>query len=157
MMNGSYYYPQYAPAQLAPQGFVGDLLGQVGSPIGQFIGGHFGHPALGQQIGGTVGNIAQTFLPFSAAPQFAPQGFFGDVLGAVGAKLQPCGTQQCPCRIMQRNVKRAVIRLPVGIRSNHVNPVKALFLSKANVILKPRGWSNRSFNRIILPFESVGS
>ena len=29
------------------------------------------------------GQIARQYLPFSAAPQFAPQGFFGDLVGAL--------------------------------------------------------------------------
>ncbi|MGJ0511319.1 hypothetical protein, partial [Methylocystis sp.] len=71
----------------APQGIVGDALGAIGAPLGGFIGGRFGNAGLGQTIGGTVGGLAQRFLPFEAAPVFAPQGIVGDALGAIGAPL----------------------------------------------------------------------
>src|SRR5919201_712011 len=81
--------------QLAPQGFFGNLLGQVGQPLGGAIGGLFGQSNLGGQIGGAVGSLGR-FLPFSTDPitaayaqqlaqqqqqQLAPQGFFGNLLG----------------------------------------------------------------------------
>ncbi|MGE4173524.1 MAG: hypothetical protein AB7F41_13715, partial [Methylocystis sp.] len=62
-------------------------LGAIGAPLGGFIGGRFGNAGLGQTIGGTVGGLAQRFLPFEAAPVFAPQGIVGDALGAIGAPL----------------------------------------------------------------------
>jgi hypothetical protein len=87
-------------AQFAPQGFFGNLLGQVGSPLGKAIGGLAGHAGLGQQIGGFAGQLGR-LLPFGVDPQqlmaqqameqqqaqFAPQGFFGNLLGQVGAPL----------------------------------------------------------------------
>ncbi|MBG0793449.1 hypothetical protein IYY11_08645, partial [Methylocystis sp. H62] len=99
---GTYYVPQTAAPGFAPQGFVGDALGAIGAPLGGFIGGRFGNAGLGQTIGGTVGGLAQRFLPFDAGPQqqpvyyyapqsadpsFAPQGFIGDALGAVGGRV----------------------------------------------------------------------
>jgi hypothetical protein len=80
-------------AQLAPQGFFGNLLGQIGQPIGSAVGSLFGQPNLGGQIGGFVGQLGR-FLPFSVDPitaayaqqaqlaqlaQLAPQGFFGNL------------------------------------------------------------------------------
>ena len=84
--------PVFAPQGFAPQGFIGDALGAIGAPLGGVIGGRFGNAGLGQTIGGTVGGLAQRFLPFEAAPVFAPQGFapqgfIGDALGAIGAPL----------------------------------------------------------------------
>ncbi|MGE0196522.1 MAG: hypothetical protein AB7P48_12970, partial [Methylocystis sp.] len=84
---GAYYVPQTAATGFAPQGIVGDALGAIGAPLGGFIGGRFGNAGLGQTIGGTVGGLAQRFLPFEAAPVFAPQGIVGDALGAIGAPL----------------------------------------------------------------------
>ncbi len=100
---GTYYVPQTAAPGFAPQGFVGDALGAIGAPLGGFIGGRFGNAGLGQTIGGTVGGLAQRFLPFDAGPQqayagtyyvpqtaapgFAPQGFVGDALGAIGGPV----------------------------------------------------------------------
>ena len=79
----------YVPQGYAPQGFFGDLLGAVGAPVGGAIGGLFGNARTGQQIGGTLGSLAQQYLPWSAGPSvgYAPQGFFGDLLGAVGAPV----------------------------------------------------------------------
>ncbi|MCQ4191112.1 complement resistance protein TraT, partial [Methylocystis sp. NLS-7] len=79
--------PFEAAPVFAPQGIVGDALGAIGAPLGGFIGGRFGNAGLGQTIGGTVGGLAQRFLPFEAAPVFAPQGIVGDALGAIGAPL----------------------------------------------------------------------
>jgi len=59
--------------QLAPQGFFGNLLGQVGQPLGTAIGSYFGNPNLGGQIGGTAGQFAR-FLPFQAYPGIPLQG-----------------------------------------------------------------------------------
>ena len=77
------FLPFSAAPQMTPYGVVGDLAGQYGGHVGQVIGNHFGHGQLGQQIGNTVGAIAQEFLPFSAMPQQAaqmtPYGIFGDI------------------------------------------------------------------------------
>src|SRR6476659_10157803 len=75
-----------AGQQFAPQGFFGNLLGQVGAPLGSAIGGAFGNQGLGQAIGGAASQLGR-FLPFDAGPQLAPQGFFGNLLGQVGAPL----------------------------------------------------------------------
>src|SRR5438105_13129595 len=75
-----------ATQQLAPQGFFGNLLGQVGAPLGSVVGSALGNQGLGQQIGSVAGQLGR-FLPFDAGPQLAPQGFFGKPLGQVGAPL----------------------------------------------------------------------
>ena len=89
-VNGAAMMPQpvglLAGQQFAPQGFFGNLLGQVGAPLGSAIGSAFGNQGLGQTIGGAAGQLGR-FLPFDAGPQFAPQGFFGNLLGQVGAPL----------------------------------------------------------------------
>lgn len=80
--------------QLAPQGFVGDLIGQIGQPVGGAIGGLFGNAGLGSTIGAAAGQLGR-LLPFSADPmqayvqqgQLAPQGFFGNLLGQIGQPL----------------------------------------------------------------------
>ncbi|MEF3366748.1 hypothetical protein V3H18_09405 [Methylocystis sp. 9N] len=95
-----YYAPQSAAPVFAPQGFVGDALGAIGGPVGGWIGGRFGNAGAGQTIGSTLGGLAQRFLPFEAGPQqpvyyapqsadqaFAPQGFIGDALGAIGGPV----------------------------------------------------------------------
>ncbi|WP_246741628.1 hypothetical protein, partial [Bradyrhizobium aeschynomenes] len=79
------FLPFEAGPQFAPQGFFGNLLGQVGAPLGGAIGGAFGHQGLGNQIGGVAGQLAQRFLPFEAAPEFAPQGYLGNLLGQTGS------------------------------------------------------------------------
>jgi hypothetical protein len=94
-------------AQLAPQGFFGDILGQVGRPLGGAIGTIFGNPVFGGQLGGVVGQLGQRFLPFGVDPmtaayaqqaQLTPQGFFGNpalggqlggVLGHLGQRFVP--------------------------------------------------------------------
>ena len=87
--------PVTGPHQIAPQGFLGNLLGQVGQPLGGAIGSAFGNQGLGSQLGGAVGQLGR-FLPFSVDPlaaalaqqgQLAPQGFFGNLLGQAGQPL----------------------------------------------------------------------
>jgi len=85
MINLAYSAPAAfgAPAprvQLAPQGFFGDLVGHFAPTVGGAIGGLLGHANTGAQVGNVAGNIAR-LLPFSAGPQLAPQGFFGDLVG----------------------------------------------------------------------------
>lgn len=62
-------------AQLAPQGFFGNLLGQIGQPLGGAIGSIFGNQQLGSQLGGAAGQFGR-FLPFQAVPGFPAQGGF---------------------------------------------------------------------------------
>ncbi|MRW91182.1 hypothetical protein GJ699_14395 [Duganella sp. FT80W] len=69
-----------APVQLAPQGFFGDLVGHLAPTVGGALGGLLGHANTGAQIGGVVSNLSH-LIPFSAGPQLAPQGFFGDLVG----------------------------------------------------------------------------
>jgi hypothetical protein len=80
--------------QLEAQGFFGNLLGQVGRPLGSAVGGMLGNRNLGGQIGGIAGQLGR-LLPFEADPmaaayyqqQLDPQGFFGNLLGQVGRPL----------------------------------------------------------------------
>ena len=47
-----------AGGQLAPQGFLGGLIGApLGGLIGKGVGGLFGRPDLGSQIGNIAGGI----------------------------------------------------------------------------------------------------
>ncbi|HYD94057.1 MAG TPA: glycine zipper family protein [Noviherbaspirillum sp.] len=87
----------YAQQQLAPQGWFGNLLSQVGQPLGSAIGGAFGQQGLGSAIGGAAGQLGR-ILPFGLDPisqayaqqqQLAPQGWFGNLLSQVG---QPLGS-----------------------------------------------------------------
>ncbi len=84
--------------QLAPQGMFGNLIGQLGQPLGSAIGGLFGQSGLGSQIGGVAGQLGR-MLPFQTDPmqqawaqqqmaQLAPQGLFGNLIGQLG---QPVG------------------------------------------------------------------
>ena len=95
---------QQGQQQLAPQGFFGNLLGQIGQPLGSAIGGIFGQSGLGGTIGGAAGQLGR-LLPFQVDPMtaaysqqiaqqqaqqhLAPQGFFGNLLGQIG---QPLGS-----------------------------------------------------------------
>jgi hypothetical protein len=79
--------------QLAPAGFFGNLLGQVGQPLGSALGGLLGNRQIGSTIGGIAGGLGR-MLPFDVDPitaayaqqqqQLAPAGFFGNLLGQVG-------------------------------------------------------------------------
>jgi hypothetical protein len=53
--------------QIAPQGWFGNLIGQVGQPLGGAIGGLFGNSGLGSTIGGVAGQLGR-MLPFGADP-----------------------------------------------------------------------------------------
>ena len=53
--------------QLAPQGIFGNLIGQIGQPVGNAIGSLFGQPGVGSAIGGAVGQLAR-LLPFQIDP-----------------------------------------------------------------------------------------
>ena len=82
--------------QLAPQGWFGNLLGQIGQPLGGAIGGIFGHSGIGSQIGGAAGQLGR-LLPFQQDPmqayaqqqQLSPQGWLGNLIGQYG---QPAGS-----------------------------------------------------------------
>ena len=59
--------PMYGGGQLVPQGFFGNLLGQLAGPAGQALGGFFGQPQIGSQIGQAIGGLGH-LLPFQAMP-----------------------------------------------------------------------------------------
>jgi len=59
--------PGYGAGQLAPQGFLGNLLGQLAGPAGQTFGGLFGQPQIGSQIGQVLGGLSH-LLPFQTMP-----------------------------------------------------------------------------------------
>lgn len=89
--------------QLAPQGFFGSLLGQIGQPLGSAVGSIFGNPALGGQLGGAAAQFGR-FLPFNVDPitaayaqqaQLASQGFYGNMPPQFG-QLQPGQFGQSP-------------------------------------------------------------
>src|SRR2546426_12068274 len=69
-------YPSLGGAQLAPQGFFGNLLGQLAGPAGQAFGGLFGQPQIGGQIGQAIGGLGH-LLPFQAVPRTTPAPFAG--------------------------------------------------------------------------------
>jgi hypothetical protein len=58
--------------QLNPQGWLGNMIGQVGRPLGSFIGGQFGNAGLGGTIGNIAGSLGR-YLPFSADPSMMAQ------------------------------------------------------------------------------------
>jgi hypothetical protein len=60
-------YPGVGSGQLAPQGFVGNPLGQLAGPAGQALGGLFGQPQIGGQMGQALGGLGH-LLPFQAMP-----------------------------------------------------------------------------------------
>jgi hypothetical protein len=59
------YRPQ-PYGQFAPQGLVGDIVGAVGAPVGQVLGGAWGYPELGRQLGAWAGQLGQQYIPFSS-------------------------------------------------------------------------------------------
>ena len=58
---------QLTQQQFAPQGWFGNLIGQIGQPVGTAIGGLYGQPALGGQIGSIAAQIGR-LLPFQLDP-----------------------------------------------------------------------------------------
>lgn len=94
--------------QLNPQGWFGNIISQVGRPLGSMIGSTFGNANLGGTIGGVAGQLGR-YLPFSADPvqqaqvqqqiqmeqlqqaqlaqQLNPQGWFGNLINQVGRPL----------------------------------------------------------------------
>ena len=95
---------------LSPQGWFGNLIGQIGQPLGSAVGSIFGQPHIGSQLGGYAGQLGR-MLPFSADPMqqaygqqaygqqvptqayasqgYAPQGWIGNLIGQIS---QPVGT-----------------------------------------------------------------
>jgi hypothetical protein len=69
--------------QIAPQGWFGNILGQVGQPLGQMIGSTFGNANLGNTIGTYAGQLGR-MLPFAADPvaaAYAQQAQLGQANG----------------------------------------------------------------------------
>jgi hypothetical protein len=79
---------QAQQAQLAPQGWFGNLIGQVGQPLGSAIGGIFGNSQLGGSIGGVASQIGR-MLPFGADP--VTQAYAQQQLAQQQAQLQGNG------------------------------------------------------------------
>ena len=52
---------------LAPQGWFGNIIKNVGRPLGGMIGGAFGNSGLGSTIGGIAGQLGG-MLPFGLDP-----------------------------------------------------------------------------------------
>ncbi|WP_229260609.1 hypothetical protein [Duganella alba] len=93
-------------AQLAPQGWFGNIIKSVAQPLGGAIGGAFGNAGLGNTIGGIAGHLGG-MLPFAADPVtqayaqqaqlqqlqqlqqqgLAPQGWFGNIIKSVAQPL----------------------------------------------------------------------
>ncbi len=88
--EAAHYLPFSAGPQvvLAPQGVLGSVIGALAPKVGGLVGGLVGHPNAGAQIGTIAGGLAH-LLPFSAEPQItlAPQGVFGDLVGAFAPKV----------------------------------------------------------------------
>ena len=100
---------QAGQGQVAPQGWFGDALAQLGKPVGGLIGGLAGNQQLGSTIGGIASQIGG-MLPFSVDPyqmqqlaqqaqqqalqaqqgqqgQLSPQGWFGNAISHIGKPL----------------------------------------------------------------------
>ena len=74
---------QAQQGQIAPQGWFGNLLGQVGQPLGSTIGNIFGNAGLGGNIGNVAGQLGR-MLPFGADPvaaAYAQQAQLGQANG----------------------------------------------------------------------------
>jgi hypothetical protein len=65
----------YGAQQFGPQGYLGNLYGQVGQPGGVQTAGPFGPQQLGGQLGGVPGGMAQGFLPFGAGQGIPGYGY----------------------------------------------------------------------------------
>jgi hypothetical protein len=72
---------------LAPQGAIGNLFGQIAPALGGALGGAFGQPQLGGMLGNIAGQLGSSMLPFSAGPQFVPQGAMGNLFGQIAPAL----------------------------------------------------------------------
>ena len=65
-------YQQLVGQQLAPQGFLGGMIGApLGGMIGRGLGGLLGNAHLGGQIGQFAGGIGGGFLPRAVDPMQA--------------------------------------------------------------------------------------
>jgi hypothetical protein len=70
--------PQFPQQQqFMPQGALGNILQQLGPQLGGTVGGMFGQSGLGNVLGNLAGQFGG-MLPFSAGPQFIPQGAIGN-------------------------------------------------------------------------------
>jgi hypothetical protein len=58
---------QLTQQTFAPQGWFGNLISQIGQPVGAAIGGLYGQPVLGGQIGSIAAQIGR-LLPFQLDP-----------------------------------------------------------------------------------------
>ncbi len=114
-LQQSSQFQQPSQQQLSPQGWFGNLIGQIGQPLGGAVGGIFGQPHIGSQLGSFAGQLGR-MLPFSVDPMqqaygqqiygqqaygqqaptqayasqgYAPQGWIGNLIGQIG---QPVGT-----------------------------------------------------------------
>lgn len=109
-LQQSSQFQQPSQQQLSPQGWFGNLIGQIGQPLGSAVGSIFGQPHIGSQLGGFAGQLGR-MLPFSVDPMqqlygqqaygqqaptqayasqgYAPQGWIGNLIGQIG---QPVGT-----------------------------------------------------------------
>jgi hypothetical protein len=58
---------------------LGNLLGQLAGPAGQALGGLFGQPQIGSQIGQTLGGLGH-LLPFQAVPMPMQMGLSGGIV-----------------------------------------------------------------------------
>ena len=83
---------------LAPQGWFGNVLGQIGQPFGSAIGGIFGNPALGSSIGGIASQVGR-YLPFSADPI---QANYAQQLQQLQQQLQQQAQQQALQQALQQ-------------------------------------------------------
>jgi len=79
-------FPQQQQQQFMPQGAIGNLLQQLGPRFGGTIGDVFGSSGLGNVLGGLAGQFGG-MLPFSAGPQFNPQGAIGNWISQLAPGL----------------------------------------------------------------------
>jgi len=77
---------QYGQQQFVPQGAIGNFLSQLVPQLGGTVGGMFGQPQLGGVLGNLAGQLG-SMLPFSAGPQFSPQGAFGNWISQLAPGL----------------------------------------------------------------------
>jgi hypothetical protein len=62
--------PQQGQGGMAPQGWLGNLIGQYGQPAGAAIGSWLGNQGIGSAIGGAASQLGQ-MLPFGSDPYAA--------------------------------------------------------------------------------------